>query len=425
MRRCRHGSQGAAVSAADAMLKIERARWWALQEQPFYGALAMRLADVIDESIETACTDGKVIRWNPEFVLSLTDEETRGVLLHETMHCAHLHMWRLPADETGNKAGDYAINLTLKAVPGIALPKGALMDAQFSNMAEEEIFARICPPPQPPEQGGNEAGEDDDGQQQGGGAGAGQDDGEGDQEGSGGAARDACGGFSAPAQDAPGAVEQAQQAQELRESWEQAVMQAAQAAQALGRGDLPGDLQRELDRMRAQQIDWKRELADFVRNAGQSRNDWARASRRHSWQRVIYPKRKPHDYGTIIAARDTSGSIDDRTVAQFTAMIEDLAGETQAKIIVIDCDARVQAEHAVEIGERVPLRAKGGGGTDFRPVFMRADEIAEGGERVAGIVYLTDLCGSEPEETEHATLWLSTTDSVARTGRTVRVTLDQ
>ena len=42
---------------------------------------------------------------------------------------------------------------------------------------------------------------------------------------------------------------------------------------------------------------------------------------------------------------------------------------------------------------------------------------------MAGLVYLTDLCGDEPESVDVATLWLSTTDSVARTGHTVHVDL--
>ncbi len=78
------------------LLRIDRARWWALSSPAavFYGALATHLVDVIDESVKTAETDGKRIIWNPTFVAGLTDEELRFVLIHEVLHCAHGHLWR-------------------------------------------------------------------------------------------------------------------------------------------------------------------------------------------------------------------------------------------------------------------------------------------------------------------------------------------
>jgi predicted metal-dependent peptidase len=82
-----------------AMTRIDQARWWILRHEAFYGALVMSLADVIDTGIPTACTDGRVIRWNPTFVAGLSTKELRGVLMHETLHCAHGHLWRIPATE--------------------------------------------------------------------------------------------------------------------------------------------------------------------------------------------------------------------------------------------------------------------------------------------------------------------------------------
>src|SRR6185369_16129729 len=76
----------------------------------------------------------------------LTDEELRFVLLHETLHCAHQHLWRLPPDENGNIAGDYCINRTLAGVPGISMPEGGLVcPPEFDLLAEEEIYAACRP----------------------------------------------------------------------------------------------------------------------------------------------------------------------------------------------------------------------------------------------------------------------------------------
>lgn len=394
-----------------SILRIDRARWWALTNQPFYGALAMRLPDKMDPSTQTAHTDGREIAWNPSYVESLTDEELRFVLLHETLHCAHQHMWRLPADERGNVAGDHEINLTLQGIAGIKMPEGGLADPQYRGLACEDILGRL-PEPEPE-------------QQQGGGEGdGGGEDGTGAE--SQGGASDPCGTFGSPAgsmsDDGQGDAAQAAQAsQELRDSWDGAVIQAAQAAQALGVGDIPGDLQRILERIRHQSVDWRREMADFVKDAMSTRNDWSRSTRRHAWQPVIYPRKRVDDLGMVIFARDTSGSISDEICGAYSALIDQCLSETGCTGLVIDADTRIQAEYELSGFDECPLTAKGGGGTDFRPVFDRADELVAMGEHVAGIVYLTDLYGPAPAASEIPTLWLATSDKEPPFGRAVRI----
>lgn len=385
---------------SNAALRIDRARWWALSNQPFYGALAMSLPDNLTPTpgVDTAATDGAQILWNEGYVGTLDDEEIRYVLLHETLHNAHLHPWRLPADDRGNAAGDHAINLLLNRIPGIRMPKGGLADPQYEGMAEEDILA-VLPEPEP-------------------------DNGSGPGSGS-----DPCGSFTAPAAgDGDGDSGQdpqaaAQQSQQLREQWESRVIQAAQAQQALGVGELPGDLERILERIRHRAVDWRREMADFVRDAASTRNDWSRAARRHAWQPVIYPRKRADEVGLVIFARDTSGSVDDRTAAEYSALITDCLSETGCTGIVFDCDASIRAEYVLDGYTDCPLTAKGGGGTDFRPVFNRADEMVAAGEHVAGVVYLTDMQhgGRIPDSSEIPTLWLATRDGSAPFGRTVRI----
>jgi predicted metal-dependent peptidase len=399
---------------SSAALRIDRARWWALSNQPFYGSLAMSLPDVMDSSIDTAATDGRTIRWNPKFVDGLTDSELRFVLLHETLHCAHQHMWRLPADERGNAAADHEINLTLNTLAGVDMPTDGLADPQYAGMACEDIL-RAMPEPEPDPDGDQGSGDSGDSGDQ---AAAGDSPGNGKP--------DPCGSFTAPAADdgsgSPADPQQAAQAQQqLREDWETRVIQAAQAQQALGVGDLPGDMARMLDKIRHQAVDWRREMADFVKDAASTRNDWSRAARRHAWQSVIYPRKRADDVGTVIFARDTSGSVDDRTVAEYSALITDCMAETGCSGLVLDVDTSIRAEYVLDGFTECPLTAKGGGGTDFRPVFNRADEMVAAGEHIAGIVYLTDLYGPAPDSSEIPTLWLATSDKHGKFGRTVRI----
>lgn len=385
--------------------RIDRARWWALTHQPFYGSLAMHLPDKLDPSIETAHTTGREIAWNPSYVETLTDEELRFILLHETLHCAHQHMWRLPADERGNMAADHEINLTLEGIPDIKMPEGGLADPQYRGMACEDILS-LLPEPEPSGGGG---GGDGEGEEQGG-------------------ASDPCGTFGAPASDPSGngrgtPQAEAQASQELRDKWDGAVIQAAQAAQALGAGDIPGDMQRVLDKIRHQSVDWRREMSDFVKSSMSTRNDWSRSSRRQAWQPVIYPRKRVDDLGTVIFVRDTSGSIDDKVCAAYSALITECISETGCRGLLFDVDTKIQAEYELSGFEECPLTAKGGGGTSFRPIFKKADELMGAGEHVAGIVYLTDMYPSDgwPDPSDIATLWLATTDVQPPFGRAVRI----
>jgi len=390
-------------------LKIERARWWALSNAPFYGSLCMGLQDVLGNPHgKTACTDGKRIFWDRDFLAKLCDEETRFVLLHETMHPAHGHLWRLPPDERGNMAGDYAINATLSKLPGLKMPAGGLLNPAFDGLAEEEILNRI--PPTPPK-GGN-------GNGQGQGSACGDfckpaPDGEGQGEpGKGGKQPD--NGKGQPKTPPNGQNPQNEHGNALNESledqWKERVIQAAQAAKALGQGNCPADLQRIIDRTLNQKVDWRREMADFVKERISSRNDWSRSARRHAWQPVIYPRKRQDETGLIVAVRDTSGSIGDEVIAEFNGLIESCMAESNCRAIVMDCDAAIHAEHMIEPGEVVPREAKGGGGTDFACVFARVAEMIEQGERIAGLIYLTDLAGSHASEPpDFATLWLCVT----------------
>ena len=73
---------------------------------------------------------------------------------------------------------------------------------------------------------------------------------------------------------------------------------------------------------------------------------------------------------------------------------------------VIYCDTRVNAVETFERGDPVTLTPKGGGGTDFRPVF---DHVETMDEAPACVVYLTDLCGGFPAVApDYPVLWVNT-----------------
>ena len=423
------------MNPADLNLKLDRARWWLLSREPFYGSLAMALPDVLGNPHgKTACTDAVSIYWDQSFLAKLSDEETRFILAHETLHNAHGHFWRFPvSDKQTGQACDYAINGTLARIDGMKMPAGGLLNPAFADLAEEEILHRLQSDDQKQQQQGQKPQQ----WQQGAGQGQGQPQaGQGD---------DPCGDFTQPPQ-GQGKPQQGQSGaqsgsgqgqgqgsgsdagagqsteESLKDQWAERVIQAAQAARAQGRGSIPGDMQGMLAKVLAQPVDWRREMADFVRDAMTSRNDWTRSARRMATAPVIYPRRRQDDLGLVVLARDTSGSISDEIAAEFSALISSALAETGCRGLVLDADTRIQAENWLNAGEECPLSRAGYGGTDFAAVFAKCDELAEQGERIAGLVYLTDGDGSgEPDTTETPTLWLCTTGKKMRTGRTVKI----
>ncbi len=365
--------------------RINQARWWALREAPFDGALAMNLVDVIGNPHgDTACTDGSTIYWDEAFVAKLTNEELRFVLLHETAHCALGHFWRLPHDELGNMAGDYAINAALVTRTNkIKMPEGGLLADRFKNMAEEHILAILKNEPQSKGKGGGGK---------------------------------ICGTFT-QGKKAGTPEEKAK----MKAKWERAVIQAVQMANAQKNGNIPSEYERIASaHVAPSRVDWRQETQDFMRQRTGHRNDWSRSSRRMAGQPVIYPRKQRDSAGLIVAARDTSGSVDEAQLALFNAALEMAAAELNCETILLDCDAQVNAEYIVPPGSPFPSTAKGGGGTDFSPVFSRIDELREEGTQIAGVIYLTDLYGDAPADFDLPTLWVSITpEKQGNFGRTI------
>ena len=379
------------MNPAALTLKLDRARDYLFARLPFYGTLSMRLRDILTtDAGPTACTDGREIRWNPAFLAALTDEETRWVLAHETLHCAHGHLWRIRCDETGNLAADYEIADTLDGIPGLTPPAGiAALPGIYPGKACEEIDAilRANPPPPPP--------------------------------------RPAPGGFTKPGDDGPAtgppsSAPGAPAPPDLRTQWETAVTSAALTA-AAGCGTLPGDLARLAADRRRVRIDWRTELAEFLRSAVPVRTDYTRSARRMATAPAIYPRRITDRLDTIAVIRDTSGSICGPILAAFNDCIATLTAATGAPLLLIDADSDICAIHEIPAGTPFPETASGGGGTDFRPAIAEITRRIESGETIAGIIYLTDLIGPQPTDIPAETIWLCTTTRTAKTGRTIRI----
>ena len=60
----------------------------------FFAQLALKPRYEPDDSVDTACTDGKTVYYNPAFIVTLTHEQVVGLVAHEVLHDGFLHQAR-------------------------------------------------------------------------------------------------------------------------------------------------------------------------------------------------------------------------------------------------------------------------------------------------------------------------------------------
>ena len=378
-----------------------RAKIQLLLDQPFWGTLLINLRYKEDTKglvTKTMATDGKSLWWYPPFVDAESERAIVCVLAHEAAHCCLLHplrrqhrhprAWNVAADEAVNNLLEDcndAAKANSKGAP-FEWPKcGHILTRAHKGKSAEEIYNDL------PQFGGGGQGQQ--------GAGTGDDD---NDFGMGGVL------------DAPGNIDEQKQHEA---DWKMAVTQAAQAAKMQGK--LPAGLERLVDDLISPPPRWQDLLREFIRNNAKDDYSWQKINRRYAASGFILPTLYSQRMGRLAIAIDTSGSIDGELLNQFVAEVQNVMHECRPeKVVLIDCDAEVNSIRELEPFDEIPRDFKGGGGTDFRPVFAA---IAD--DPPVAVIYLTDMEGSFPEQDPGIpTFWCSYgNDTQAPFGTTVRI----
>jgi len=359
---------------------------------PFFAALALFARTEIREEIPTAATDGRNIYWNPRFLQSLTPREVLGVLLHEVLHAALLHtvrrgirdplLWNIAADIVVNGMIDAEVNRPGGGPHGMpsssspfALPSGAVRDPALASFSVEEVYELIQKDPKKRELAD--------------------------------AWRDLLEGWG-------GAADLEGRRAELEAHWRTAHAQAATLLRGAGRGSLPAELLRELSMLEASRLDWRSHLWRFL---VRTPVDFCHFDRRF-FGRGLYLETLDGESVRVHVAIDTSGSIDDKILAQFLGEVQGIL-RTYPHILcdLYYVDARAYGPYRLtaDIDASAFPRPQGGGGTDFCPFFeavreaSQSDDTGFGSTGDAICVYLTDGFGSFPDPApDYHTLWVVT-----------------
>jgi len=194
-----------------------------------------------------------------------------------------------------------------------------------------------------------------------------------------------------------------EQRQEVRERLQAAVDHAEKAQR---RGDIPGQVLRELGSSGRARVPWQRLLRRYAGSA-LARDDYAlhRPDRRFIELDLVVPGRWSEGIGGLVVALDTSASISQELLGAVGAELRALAGQAQETRLIV-ADAQVQQVIDDMELERFLTkgRVKGGGGTDHRPVFAW---MRQHGVRPDVFVGITDLYSRFPARAPgFPVLWL-------------------
>ena len=356
----------------------------AIMANPKYMALAgvmMIGRRSIDDTVPTACTNGRDEMYGRPFVESLNDKELRFLVLHEVYHKLYRHLttWRWMYDEhqqAANMACDYVINIKLvdDNKDGFAAMTGPLemgcLDDKYSGWDSAMVYADLKK------------------QAQGGGGGQGQ--GQGFDE-----------------HDWDGAKEMtAEETQALAREIDEAVRQGALAAGKMGSGG-----ERMFDDLLQPQQDWREVLREFITATctGKDYSTWKRPNRRFIGAGHYMPSGISEQIGEIVVAPDMSGSIGQPELTRMLSEVKSIAETVHPEAVrLLYWDTKICGDERYEAHELDTLaqstKPAGGGGTmvECVPEYMTAKQI----KVQAAIVFTDGYLGGSWGQWDCPVLWV-------------------
>ncbi|WP_297442289.1 VWA-like domain-containing protein [Sulfurimonas sp.] len=351
--------------------KISQAKAKLLVDYPYFGTLATKLELVLNDDIEAFKSDGRKLEINSDYLEELELSEMEFVFANGAMHASLAHEAR-----KNNRSGwlwqmatDMAINDML-VQNGLDMPYGAQYRERFSGMYAEEIYAELKDDIlRDDEELEYEADNADDVEK------------------------------NEDNKEQKEKEEQNQTPQELEEEILQEQLLAEEAIALLEskmqKGEAPQTIERFFVLEDFAKVDWREELRIALDKY--FRDDYVvmPPSKKLLYAGIYLPSNISQTFRLVIAV-DSSGSIDEMQLNEFLSEVNFLMTLVQNyQIELLVCDDKIQSHETFYSGDTLDVDVKGGGATDFRPVFSY---IKKHFDEVKLLLYFTDLDGFFPEE---------------------------
>ena len=362
----------------------------------FAGVLSVGKVIYTDE-IPTACTNGRDVMYNLDFIKTLDEKELNFVVLHEALHKAyqHMHLWKKLwkiNPMVANMAADYVVNYAIHEADEqgeiAKRPNSALFDLKYKGMTTKQIFDEIM---KDAEKNG----------------GQGQGEGEGhdshDWEGADSLSDD--------------------EKKEVAKQIDQALRQGE-----IIRGKMQGNKNRSVSEILEPKVDWREQLREFVNATckNKDKTSWKRPHKRFLGQDIYMPSMIGESIGQVVVGIDTSGSIGDKELNEFLTEVVAICDDVSpSSIELLYWDTHVAGHETYNQGDYHSLvqstKPAGGGGTTVGCV---NEYIKDKRIQPEAVIILTDGYVEEDfgGNWEHPTLWAITSKHITSPhGKTIHI----
>ena len=357
-------------------------------ETALYSGIMMMGDSTVVDDCPTAYTDGVNKKYGRAFLEKLSDEEIRGLVLHENLHIALKHIQRFKKEFDDNPrfvnmSADYVVNDVIMNLDdrSIAhLPEGGLYDTKYHNWSVREVMNDL----KDQQKQGNEP------------QGGSMDEHD----------------FEGSPTDGEGKPMSGKEQKALSGKIDRALREGSILAGRLG-----GNVPRHITKLLEPTIDWKDVLRDFIMSSmkGTDEYTWRKYNKRLIANDIYMPSMEDEAVGELTIAIDTSGSIGETELNAFSSELVSICNLTSPELVrVIWWDAQVHGEQVFREGDyqqiQSLLKPQGGGGTDPDCI---PKYIAKKSIKSEAIVVFTDGYFSTPKwDTAIPSLFVATdTDS--------------
>lgn len=348
--------------------KIEQALAKLMLEHPFYASLATKLDIRSNNGIVGVKYSGKKLELNSEYIDALKPHEIETILATAATKLAlyHTNRGKNKIPSLWDVASEYAIN-SLLVKNGFTMHPLAKFSQEYNGLYTEEIYNLLL----------NDYPQEEEQEQ-----------------------------------------EQKDEIVEKVDSKEDFELFLEQVLQKLAKQDeLPDGLERVIPKAQQATIGWRELLYNYIQNHAKIDYTLFPSNKKHLYRGVALPSITSQVLKIAIAV-DTSASINETSLSAFLTEIEEIMQSfTHYEIELIECDFKIQNTTRLTPLEPLETTLKGGGATDFRPIFEYLETL---GEDFKFLIYFSDGEGIYPQtEPNIETLWVLTKESVTPFGETI------
>tara|TARA_Y100001936_G_scaffold9946_1_gene8893 strand:- start:2112 stop:3254 length:1143 start_codon:yes stop_codon:yes gene_type:complete len=347
------------------------------KESPFFASLILFAPIIESQSIDTAATDGRNILINNKFFSSLKSSEQNAVMLHEVLHLALLHVFRMNSrnPEVWNIAADIVVNDLIDLNTSFKLPKEAIRDKSFRKKSVEYVYEQLIKNKtrlklynlHNPDLLSNKID-----------------------------------------------VTQTKQVDEneqyeIENYWKDNIQVLQKSAEINKyKGSIPGGMEAEIATVLEPEVDWRIALWKFV---AKTPSDFDEYDRRF-FHRGLYLEGLESESINVSVCIDTSGSVSDQLLEQFLGELKGiLRSYPHVKCDLFYADYSLHGPYEIDSIEGIP-KIIGRGGTSFKPFFNYIKKNNDQLNSNKALIYLTDGFGDFPKDASAPTMWIVCKDGL-------------